>query len=299
MPWAAIARLMRMAALLALAVEAQAASQVSPLNTVCFDTSDRVRLCYAERLLDDPAKPLLVFIPGWTMPAAIWEKQLDHFAGKYSLVAFDPRGQGASGAPRAGYSLERRVRDIEELLERLPGRPVILIGWSLAVLESLAYVDRYGEGRLSGLVLVDNSIGEGPDGPPRSGESPFFRELRTHREATMRKFVAAMFHRDPGAEVRATILASALKTRVEDSIRLLSYPRPRAYWREVIQRISLPILYLITPRWSDQAGELTRKLPNASARVFANAGHALFWDEAEAFNRALEEFVAGLDPGAR
>ncbi len=293
----ATARFARIAASLLLGFalcHANAESRTHSMKTVCFDTSDQVRLCYAEQLLADISTPLLVFIPGWTMPASLWEKQLDYFSGKYSLVAFDPRGQGASAAPNFGYTLERRVQDIKELLDRFPDRSFILVGWSLAVLESLAYIEQFGENRLSGLVLVDNSIGEGPDGLARTGENPFFEELRTDRKETMRKFGKAMFRTDPGAKVQDRILASALKTDVEDSIRLLSYPRPRAYWKEIIYGVSKPILYLVTPKLGDQAKNLTQKHPRATAKVFEHSGHALFWDEADQFNWTLHDFIKRL-----
>ena len=281
---------------------AHAESQAKPLNTVCFDSSDQVRLCYSAALLSDASKPLLVFIPGWTMPASIWEKQLAYFSGKYSIVAFDPRGQGASAVPDCGYTLERRVQDIQELLERFPDRSFVLVAWSLAVFESLAYVRQYGESRLMGLVLVDNSIGEGPDepvGPVPTGENPFFAELRTQREETLRDFVAAIFQTAPDRQLQEQILTSALKMPVEDSIRLLSYPRPRAYWRETLHQVSKPVLYLVTPKWSDQAKALTQKHPQATAQIFEHAGHALFWDEADQFNLALDEFINSLGQADR
>lgn len=293
MSWAAIIRIVASVFFGFAALQANAGDQ-GPLNTVCFDTSDAVRLCYAEHLSGDASAPILVFIPGWTMPASLWEKQLAYFSGKYPVVAFDPRGQGASAAPDFGYTLERRVQDIKELLDRFPDRSFILVGWSLAVFEALAYVREYGESRLRGLVLVDSSIGEGPEVPARTGENPFFEELRTNREETLRKFVAAIFQQDPGTQVQDRVLASALKTDVEDSIRLLSYPRPRTYWKETIDAIALPILYLITPRWSDQANELTRRHPQATAHIFEHAGHALFWDEADQFNQALHDFIERL-----
>jgi non-heme chloroperoxidase len=268
-----------------------AASQVEPLHTICFDTSDQVRLCYYEQLLGDTSKPTLVFIPGWTMPASIWEKQLAYFSGKYSVVAFDPRGQGISTAPKFGYTLERRIQDIKELLDRFPDNSFVIVGWSLAVLESLAYIRQYGESNLQGLVLIDNSVGEGPDRPARVGKNPFFEELRSKRKETMLAFVKDIFRTSPGADLQTRVLDSALKTQVEDSIRLLSYAKPRAYWRESIHQISIPILYLVTPAWHGQAEELTKKHPNATTIIFEHAGHALFWDEADQFNLMVHDFV--------
>lgn len=50
-------------------------------------------------------------------------------------------------------------------------------------------------------------------------------------------------------------------------------------------------------RLRKQAGKLARKHPKATTQVFDNAGHALFWDEAAAFNAAVEAFVPGLPAG--
>lgn len=262
------------------------------MNVVCFDTSDRVRLCYSVEMGIDASLPLLVFIPGWTMPAALWKRQLVFFAGRYPLIALDPRGQGESAVPAYGYTLERRAQDIKELLDRFPDRRFVLIGWSLAVLESLVYIRSYGDERLLGLVLVDNSIGEGSDAPPGAKENPFFAALRADRKTAVSNFVDLMFRHPPDAALRETILSSALKMPLEDSIRLLSQPRPRVFWREIIYRTSCPILYLVTPRWAGQARALAEKHSRAQAHVFEGSGHALFWDEAEHFNRVLDDFVA-------
>lgn len=228
------------------------------------------------------------------MPAAIWQRQLDHFAGRRSVLAFDPRGQGESAAPDHGYTLERRVLDLKELLDRFPERRFVLVGWSLAVLETLAYAATHGNERLLGLVLVDNSIGAGADTPPPTGNNPFFTELRTSRAETLQRFATAIFRNPPDEPMLATIVASAMKTDVEDSIRLLSYGRPRAEWRNIAFAFSRPLLYLVTPRWREQAEELVRENPRAAAQVFDTAGHALFWDDAERFNARLETFLAEL-----
>jgi microsomal epoxide hydrolase len=265
------------------------------MKSVCFATSDAVQLCYVEHLLDDIRHATLVFIPGWSMPASIWERQLEHFSGRHSLLAFDPRGQGRSAAPDYGYTLERRTRDLQELLDRFPGRTFILVGWSLAVLESIAYIDHYGQDRIRGLVLVDNSVGEGPEPPPRKGENPFFVELRTQREETLRRFIDAIFRTDPGDAQRTTLLTSALKTDVEDSLRLLSYDKPRSYWRDILYRVRTPILYLVTPRWQAQAERVAKRHGDAQVDIFSTAGHALFWDEADRFNAVLENFLARIN----
>src|ERR1700761_2387092 len=88
-----------------------------------FQSSDGVRLHYLEA---GPANAhTLVFVPGWTMPAWIWLPQIQVVSRRYHVIAFDPRGQGESAAPAAGYEPVRRGRDVAELIERLGNQRVV------------------------------------------------------------------------------------------------------------------------------------------------------------------------------
>ena len=87
-----------------------------------FVTSDGVRLHYLEA--GPRAGHTIVFVPGWTMPAWIWGPQIQAFAQRYHVVAFDPRGQGESDVPPSGYEPGRRGQDIAELIAKLAPVPV-------------------------------------------------------------------------------------------------------------------------------------------------------------------------------
>ncbi len=113
-----------------------AAAQQAPTSGF-FTTSDGVQLHY----LEAGSGPGMVFVPGWTMPAWIWEAQLRHFAAHYHVVALDPRSQGESAKPGHGNSPERRAQDVHELVQQLKLGPAVLVGWSLAVPELLTYAD--------------------------------------------------------------------------------------------------------------------------------------------------------------
>ncbi len=58
-----------------------------------FTTSDGVRLHY----LEARSGPTIVFVPGWTNSAWIWEPQIRNFSKKYRVVALDPRFQDLLG----------------------------------------------------------------------------------------------------------------------------------------------------------------------------------------------------------
>jgi pimeloyl-ACP methyl ester carboxylesterase len=127
-------------------------------------------------------------VPGRTVPGWIFGPQQTAFDRQYQVVEFDPRGQGASEVTASGYNQARRGADIGDLLRLLPGR-VVLVGWSLGVLDSLAYIHQAGDARLAGLVLIDNSVGENP--PPLPDHGVPVPVLS--RDAARRRFVVGMF----------------------------------------------------------------------------------------------------------
>ena len=272
-------RLLLLSALL-LAIPAHAADMQ-------FRTTDGVRLHLIEA---GPAQaPVIVFIPGWTMPAWIFQPQIEAFARRYHVIAMDPRGQGDSDIPPTGYDYRRRGQDIADLIQALSPRPVLLVGWSLGVLDSLAYVQQYGDTRLSGLVLIDNSIGEDP--PPVPSPLPIRRTPRLPREEQMRRFVAGMFRSSPGPAYLDRLTETALRTPPEAAAALGNYGVPRTYWREAVYSTQKPVLYVVRPRFAAQANNLAARHPTAETALFETAGHALFVDEAARFNTLLDSFI--------
>lgn len=279
-----------LAGLLALGV-----SMMTHAEQHAFTTSDGVRLRYLEQG-DARAASTIVFVPGWTMPASIWSRQMAHFAPRHRVIALDPRSQGDSDDAPVGASAhtpERRARDIAELIKAADlDRPVI-VGWSLGVLEALAYVASQGDAGHAALVLVDNSVGEEP--APVAGKGPgFTTRLRKDRQATVHRFVRSMFRSTQPEPWLHALEVSALRTPLETSIALLSWPGPRTRWRDALYATTRPVLYVVTPAFAAQAANVARKRPDIRTEVFAAAGHALFVDEAERFNGLLDDFLVTL-----
>ncbi len=253
-----------------------------------FTTSDGVRLHYIDA--GPPNAPVLLFVPGWTMPGWIFQRQITAFSPFYHVIAMDPRGQGDSEIPASGYEPYRRGADINDLIATLGGRPVTLVGWSLGVLDSLSYIHQFGDLQLSGLVLIDNSVGEDPAPIPRP-PGPRTRHPRILREVAMARFVRGMFHQPQDPEFLERLTETALRTPPEAAAALLSYPLPRTFWRDAIYTVHRPILYIVTPRLSGQAENLAARHADVQSDVYTDAGHALFIDDGARFNAELRTFL--------
>jgi microsomal epoxide hydrolase len=272
------------AARVAMFVCSSIAAHCVAAESLFFTSSDGVRLHYVEQ----GAGETLVFVPGWLMPAAIWAPQMEYFAPKYRVVAFDPRSQGDSQLAPSGNNIRRRAEDLHELVEHLGAKRVVLVGWSLGVLESLLYIHTYGDGRIAALVVVDNSVGELP---PQLGGTTIPARVPWTREGEMADFVRAIIKSPQPPEYLAGLTASALRTPPATGRSLLAIQYPRTFWRSVVYGTRKPLLYAVTPSLQGQAESLWRKRKGTSIEVFADAGHALFVDEPERFNAVLDAFL--------
>ncbi len=250
--------------------------------------TDGIRLNVRE---SGPASaPTIMLVPGWTMPAWIWDAQQRALSRHWRVVAMDPRGQGSSDVPATGYDHIQRARDIGSVIASTGERPVVVVAWSLAVLETLALIHVQGDRRIAGLVLVDNSVGEDPPPPAPAKPPPNAPPKPPHAEA-MRRFVNGMFwtRRDPAWLDRLT--QATLRMPESSANTLLSWPVPRAYWKEALYATTRPVLYVIRPRWEPQAANLARNRAGTEIEIFQNSGHALFVDDPARFNAIVESFV--------
>ena len=258
-----------------------------------FLTSDGTKIHY---LIGGTGPRTLVFVPGWLMPAEIFQMQFNHFVKTYRVISFSPRSQGKSDIYLGKNLAQKRAQDIHELLQETQAKNISLIGWSLGVLETLDYVSRYGTHGLQSLVLIDNSIGEGT--PPIAQKKS--ATIHTTEQFTQytKNFIAAIFHQPIPAELLQMIEHSTLRLahKPAQAFAILKKPYPREYYRETIYASQIPVWYAITPRYREQATLFNQKYPLGQLKIYEkNAGHALFIDQAEDFNRDLEHFLKALN----
>ena len=257
-----------------------------------FTTSDGVRLHY----LEAGSGPLLVFVPGWTMPADIWDLQIRHFAATHRVVALDPRGHGRSEKPVYGYYPSRRGQDIGELLDHLGGEPAVVVAWSLGVQETLVFTQEHGTRNVRALVLVDWDI---IDNEPEQFTSRFI-SLQVEREDWTRKFVRIIFRNPPSEEYLEAITKAALSVPTNAAAIMIGNiilmgPNDLS---SVLDALDRPVLFVFSSlNWAvEAADEARRRWPESRVEVIEETSHALFVDQPERFNQVLDEFIATL-PG--
>ena len=234
--------------------------------------------------------PTLLFVPGWTMPAEIWEYQIRHFSHHYHVVAMDPRCQGSSTITTNGLNPLARAGDIKAVVERLKLGPAVLIGWSMGVAEAAAYVDQFGTKGISAMVLVDGMAGFSLPPGTDPEEMQFLKQLREDQSQFVDKFVRGMYRQPQSEEYLKRVIAAALKTPAASASALMVsvFKQDR---RAVLKRIDVPTLLAMSTIPQATREELQKSIKNSKLEVFDQAGHALFVDHAARFNQVLEAFL--------
>jgi microsomal epoxide hydrolase len=258
-----------------------------------FVTSDGVKLHY----LEAGSGPPLVFVPGWTMPAWIWEPQLRYFSTRHRVVALDPRGQGRSQKPTDGYDATRRGRDVCELLEHLRGEPAVVVGWSLGMQEALVCAHDFGTKRIRALVLVDHPVFVDSQTAFAYADETI-RGVQVNRKVWTRKFVEDMIRTPPSAKYLDALTQAALSTPTNAAAIIVAdlYFLGPTDLRPLVNALNRPVLFVYSSLdWAVAAAQEVRKdWPEMPVKVIDTQAHALFVAKPQEFNSVLEEFLASL-----
>jgi non-heme chloroperoxidase len=265
------------------------------LKSAFVTTPDGLKIHYLEAgPVEDGTNSLaIVFVPGWTMPADIWEYQIRYFSRRHRVVAMEPRSYGLSSQATEGNYPEAHARDVRAVLDRLQLRPAVLVGWSLGVDDVLAYIDQFGTDGVPALVLVDELLVFQRDSDFMKGYFDLSWNLQEDRPATTAKFVREMYKKPQTEEYLQRISTEAMHTPTNTAIALLDawVARDRA---PMLAKVDKPTLIVA----SSYGGDLGRKsqkdmqgrIRGSRFEFFEDASHALFVDDADRFNALLDDF---------
>jgi non-heme chloroperoxidase len=238
--------------------------------------------------------PSILFVPGFTIPAWIWEKQIAHFSADYCVVAMDLRGQGESSKMGEGNYPASHARDIKAVMDQLHLAPVVLVGWSMGVSEGAAYLEQFGTSGLAGIVLVDGVASLDLTPEYIKGSIEFLKGLQTNRAQVTEGFVRSMFRKPQSKEYLQKLIKGSLATPTDSAIAigLATFTTDN---RPAIAKINKPTLIVgATKDLVPQFQEMQKSIPGAKFELFEDAGHALFVDDADKFNILLDEFLTSL-----
>jgi non-heme chloroperoxidase len=256
-------------------------------------SADGARIHY----IDAGKGPAILFVPGWTMPGWIWEKQITQFSKTHPVVAMDPRAQGESSQTAEGLYPAARARDINAVVDQLKLAPVVLVGWSMGGAELAAYVDQFGTDSLAGLVFVDGWAGRDYDPNTLPDMFQWVPGFQKDRLKWTDDFVRSNFlFKKPQSEEYARRLANAMLQTPTGSAIAIWVGFFTSDFRPALAKIDKPTLIIAASGGlcGGVCEDMQKHIRSSHLDIMENVGHALFVDDPARFNSLLEDFVRGL-----
>ncbi|HEY2276004.1 MAG TPA: alpha/beta hydrolase [Steroidobacteraceae bacterium] len=238
-------------------------------------------------------EPAVLLVHGWCGNAEYWRSQFDALKSRYTVVALDLAGHGASGANRTDWSIANYAADVATVARQIPNAQLVLVGHSMGADVALAAVPRVGP-RVIGVIAVDalRSVGMPPLSP---GEieaklAPFradfvgaTRALVTDRlfekgadSLLVQKVAYDMSLRSPAVAVPtlAKLLAFDLAT--------------------VLPSVHVPVYAINSDLAPTDAERIRKSLPDLTLDVLPHTGHFLMLEAPERFNPLLTKDIDAL-----
>jgi microsomal epoxide hydrolase len=248
------------------------------------------------------SKHPLVLIPGWRLTTAIWKQQVTTFSRDREVIVVDPRSQGDSTKTNDGDTPEQRARDLDAVLRQLKVGSIVLVGWSQGVQDVAAYVEQFGTRSLGGIVLVDSTVSHGA---AAISQSPGFAaqqlglfalyadDPQNYTRGMMRAIIK---HPLPQPQFDA-LVADALKTPTAIGEAMLVADLFGIDRSPALAKFDRPTLVIASASSQelDAQKAMASSLPQGRFEIMQDAGHAVFVDQPERFDRLLAAFLAQID----
>jgi len=244
---------------------------------------------------DDPRRPWLVFSHSLACSVAMWAPQFTAFSNAYRVLAFDTRGHGQSDAPAGPYSLAQLADDLHGLLGALKITAAHFIGLSMGGMIGQVFALRH-PGIFNSLTIADSTSRWPPEAVDLFAsrvEIALAQGMEPLVKPTLERWFTPPFHKSHPDKVAK--IGEAIRSTPVAGYAGCSYAIPRIDTTSRLKDIECPILVIVgkddpgTPLAMSQA--IHANAPGSKLVVLENAAHISNIEQAEAFNRALNDFL--------
>jgi non-heme chloroperoxidase len=295
-------RFIRPILMFVLCILVSAQTRAASIKDAYFVTKDSTKIHYLDSGENADA-PALVLIPGWRLPPIVWEAQIQYFSKNHRVIAVDSRSQGDSTKTTDGNTPEVRAADLQELVTSLGLKKVVLVGWSQGVQDVAAYVAKFGEERLAGLVLVDSPVAAGPAEVELrpdfvKQELAMIAMFVAHPKEYSEGMAAAIFKKPHDTAFIDRLVAAMMKTPTSTGASMLVMDMFAVDRRPVLTKISKPTLIVAAADGPllEAEKEMNAQIGNSKFVSMQGVGHGLFADDPVKFNELLEQFLEKIGP---
>ena len=241
--------------------------------------------------------PAVVLVHGWAADANYWSRQIEPLAARYTVVALNLAGHGASGSNRTDWSIANYAQDVTAVAREIPSARLVLVGHSMGAAVVLAATPLIGS-RVIGIVAVEalRSVGR----PPLSAReierqvAPFSADFIGE---TRHYVTDALFPKDANA-----LLVKKVAYDMSLEPPTVAIPSMRSLLSldlaPLLTAIHVPVYAINSDLVPTDAARIRRSLPEFTLDVLDHSSHFLMLEAPARFNPLLLKDVAALSSRA-
>ncbi|ANE52377.1 alpha/beta fold hydrolase [Flavisolibacter tropicus] len=268
------------------------------------NTGEEIQLSYKDYGKGRP----VVLIHGWPLSKDMWEYQLDDLVNAgLRVIKYDRRGFGKSSKPWDGYDYDTLTEDLNAVIEQLDLRDAVLVGFSMGGGEAVRYLNRYGNSRVSRLVLVSAvtpyllKTADNPDGVDESVFADMLTKMKDDRMAFLedfgKKFFSVSLVNHPVSSALLQYYHMLAAVASPRSTQQCAMAFAQTDFRSDVEAISVPTLIIHgdddkTVPIEVSSERTARMIPESQFIVYSGAPHGLFYTHRTRLNQDLVDFCS-------
>jgi len=222
----------------------------------------------------------------------LWKLQVPYLSRYFRVTVIDPRGNGRSDRPPAGYDLDTRYRDLLAVLEAAVRPPFAFVALACSAMLAFRYAVEHPD-RLSHLILVSGQYAESVPGPFDEKVAPV---IRNDFDGWRQRLFTRIFqepHSLKGVEDGTAWAGETTPEVLVESLRAIDGTSVL----DLLDKSRVPTLALHGTRDKivpySHAQKMVAAIPGARLVTFEGGGHGLPGREAVKVNRVIRDFVLG------
>ncbi|HEV2229806.1 MAG TPA: alpha/beta hydrolase [Steroidobacteraceae bacterium] len=238
-------------------------------------------------------EPAVLLVHGWCENADYWHTQIDALKSRYTVVALDLAGHGASGANRTDWSIANYAADVATVVRQIPNAHLVLVGHSMGADVALAAVPRLGA-RVLGVIAVDalRSVGMPPlsAGEIEAKVAPF----RADFVGATRALVTDQLFEKGADPLLVQKVAYDMSLR-SPAVAVPTLEKLLAFdLATVLPSVHVPVYAINSDLAPTDAERIRKSLADFTLDVLPHTGHFLMLEAPERFDPLLLKDIAAL-----
>ena len=241
--------------------------------------------------------PAVVLVHGWASDANYWNAQVVALKARYTVVALNLAGHGASGNNRSDWSIANYAQDVAAVARQIPNSRLVLVGHSMGAAVSLAATPLLGT-RVIGVIAVEalRSVGLPPLTPSEIEQriAPFRADFVG---ATRKLVTGSLFAKDANPllvqKVAYDMSLEPPAIAIASMHSLLSMD-----FAAVLPAVHVPVFAINSDLLPTDAARIRKSLPDFSLDVLDHSGHFLMLEAPARFNPLLLKDLDALSARA-